>query len=50
MIDDYSRLADAEVLDHLTAACAIEFLRRAVAWYAARGVRVRAVMSDNGSC
>jgi len=49
MIDDYSRLAYAEVLDDLTAACAIAFLRRAVAWYAARGVRVRAVMSDNGA-
>jgi len=49
MIDDYSRLAYAEVLDDLTAACAIAFLRRAVAWYAARGIRVRAVMSDNGS-
>ena len=50
MIDDYSRLAYAEVLDDLTAACAIGFLPRAVAWYAARGVRVRAVRSDNGSC
>ena len=49
MIDDYSRLAYAEVLDDLTAACAIAFLRRAVAWYAARGIRVRAVMSDNGA-
>jgi transposase InsO family protein len=49
-IDDHSRLAYAELLDDLTAACAIGFLRRAVAWYAARGVRVRAVMSDNGSC
>jgi transposase InsO family protein len=50
MIDDYSRLAYAEILDDLTAACATAFLRRAVAWYAARGVQVRAVMSDNGSC
>src|SRR4051794_40506779 len=50
MIDDHSRLAYAEVLDDLTAACAIAFLRRAVAWYAERGVRIRAVMSDNGSC
>ena len=50
MIDDHSRLAYAEVLDDLTAACAIAFLRRAVAWFADRGVRVRAVMSDNGSC
>jgi transposase InsO family protein len=49
MIDDYSRLAYAEVLPRLTARCAIEFLRRAVAWFQRRGVRVQAVMSDNGS-
>jgi transposase InsO family protein len=49
MIDDHTRLAYAEVLDDLTAACAIAFLRRAVAWFAERGVHVRAVMSDNGS-
>src|SRR4051794_34124308 len=35
-IDDRSRLAYAEVLDDLTAACAIAFLRRAVAWFAER--------------
>jgi transposase InsO family protein len=50
MVDDHSRLAYAEVLDDLTASCAVAFLRRAVAWFADRGVRVRAVMSDNGSC
>jgi transposase InsO family protein len=50
MIDDRTRLAYAEVLEDLTAACAIAFLRHAVAWFAERGVRVRAVMSDNGSC
>jgi transposase InsO family protein len=49
IIDDHSRLAYAEVLDGLTAACAVAFLRRALAWYAARGVRPRAVMTDNGS-
>ena len=49
-IDDHSRLAYAEVLDDLTAACAIAFLRRAIAWFAERGVRIRAVMTDNGSC
>jgi transposase InsO family protein len=49
IIDDHSRLAYAEVLDDLTGRCAAGFLRRAVAWYAARGVRIRAVMSDNGS-
>jgi transposase InsO family protein len=49
MVDDYTRLAYAEVLPTLTARCAIDFLRRAVAWFAERGVLVRAVMSDNGS-
>ena len=50
IVDDHSRLAYAEVLDDLTAGCAVAFLRRAVAWFAERGVRVEAVMSDNGSC
>ena len=50
MIDDHSRVAYAEVLDDLTAACAVAFLRRAIAWFAERGVHVRAVMSDNGGC
>ena len=48
IIDDYSRLAYAEVLATLTARDAAGFLRRAIAWYAARGVTVKAVMSDNG--
>ena len=50
MVDDHSRLAYAEVLDGLTARCAVAFLGRAVAWYAERGVRVQAVMTDNGAC
>jgi transposase InsO family protein len=50
MVDDHSRLAYAEVLEDLTAGYAIDFLRRAVEWFAARGVRVRAVMTDNGAC
>jgi transposase InsO family protein len=49
MIDDHSRLAYAEVLDALTAQAAIGFLRRAVAWFAERGVRIERVMTDNGS-
>jgi transposase len=49
IVDDYSRLAYAEVLDTLTARDAAGFLRRAVVWYAARGITVKAVMSDNGS-
>ena len=50
MIDDHTRLAYAEVLDTLTATDAASFLHRAVAWYAAKGVHIRAVMSDNGPC
>jgi transposase InsO family protein len=50
IIDDYSRLAYAEVLNDLTATCAIGFLQRALAWYTARGVTVKAMMTDNGSC
>src|SRR5215211_8043763 len=50
MIDDRTRLAYAEVLHDLTAARAIAFLQRGVAWFAERGVAVQAVMSDNGSC
>jgi transposase InsO family protein len=49
LIDDHSRLAYAEVLDDLTAACASAFLRRALAWFASRGVRIQALMSDNGA-
>jgi transposase InsO family protein len=49
MIDDHSRLAYAELLPTLRARCAVEFLRRAVSWFAERGVQIRAVMSDNGA-
>ena len=49
MVDDHSRLAYAEVLDGLSNAYAIDFLRRAVAWFAERGVTISAVMSDHGS-
>ena len=49
MVDDYSRLAYAEVLDALTANAAIAFLRRAVTWFAERGIEIERVMTDNGS-
>ena len=50
VIDDNSRVAYAEVHDDETANTAIGVLRRAVAWFAARGVRTERVLSDNGSC
>ena len=50
VIDDHSRVAYAEIHDDETAATAIAVLRRAVGWFAARGVLVERVLSDNGSC
>ncbi|GAA1844643.1 IS481 family transposase [Pseudonocardia ailaonensis] len=49
VIDDHSRVAYAEIHDDETAATATAVLRRAVAWFAARGVTTRRVLSDNGS-
>lgn len=47
-VDDYSRLAYAEVLPDEKATTASGFLRRAVAFYRRHGIRVEAVLSDNG--
>lgn len=49
-IDDASRVAYAELLPDESAASAVAFLRRAVAWLAALGVRVERVMTDNAFC
>jgi transposase InsO family protein len=50
VIDDHSRVAYAEIHDDETATTAIGVLRRAVSWFAMRGVAVERVLSDNGSC
>ena len=47
-VDDATRLAYVEVLPDEKAATAVGFLRRAVAHYAAYGIRVRKVLTDNG--
>jgi transposase InsO family protein len=49
VIDDHSRVAYAEIHDDETAATAIGVLRNATAWFAAHGVTVQRVLSDNGS-
>ena len=49
-VDDATRLAYVEVLDDEKATTAVGFLRRAVAYYRAHGIRVERVMTDNGSC
>jgi transposase InsO family protein len=48
-IDDASRLAYAEVLADEKGVTSVAFLRRATAWFAQRGIKVRRVMTDNGS-
>jgi transposase InsO family protein len=47
--DDCSRVAYVEVLQDQRAYVAVGFLRRAIAWFAQRGVRVQRVMTDNGT-
>jgi transposase InsO family protein len=47
-VDDYSRLAHAQVLADEQASSAVAFVRSAIEFYAAHGVTVKAVMTDNG--
>jgi len=49
-VDDYSRLAYAEVLLDEKASTAAAFLRRAVAYYRRHGIQVERILTDNGSC
>jgi transposase InsO family protein len=48
-LDDHSRLAYAEVLVDETAETTAGFLQRAVAWFAAQGITVERLLTDNGS-
>lgn len=48
-VDDTSRLAYVEVLPNQTAKVTIAFLERAIAWFAAHGVVVKELLTDNGS-
>lgn len=48
-VDDATRLAYVEVLENEKATTAIGFLKRALAFYRRFGIRVQAVMTDNGS-
>jgi transposase InsO family protein len=48
-VDDYSRLAYAEVLPDEKTTTAIGFLERAVSFYRRRGIRVERLLTDNGS-
>ncbi|GAC1322577.1 MAG: hypothetical protein NVSMB13_01190 [Mycobacteriales bacterium] len=50
VIGDHSRVTYAEIRNDARKETAVAVLERAVAWFAARGVRVERVLSDNGSC
>lgn len=49
-VDDYSRVAYAEVLEDEGQESAEAFLRRAVSWFARFGIQIKRVLTDNGSC
>ena len=48
-VDDCSRLAYAEVLADERGVTIAAFMRRALAWFRARGISIQRVLSDNGS-
>lgn len=49
-VDDHSRLAYAEIHDDEQAVTAVEFWRRARAFFEAHGIQIKRVLTDNGSC
>jgi transposase InsO family protein len=48
-IDDCSRVAYAEVLPDERSLTVVAFLRRAMTWFARRGVTVQRILTDNGN-
>ena len=49
-IDDASRIAFSRLMTSERKACAVAFLKAAVAYYASLAITVERVMTDNGSC
>ena len=49
-IDDCTRFAYVEVLASETGAVMASFLERAIAWFALHRIRIRRLLTDNGSC
>ena len=48
-IDDFSRVAYAEVLPDETGRSCARFMRRACTWFAAQGITIKALLTDNGT-
>jgi transposase InsO family protein len=49
-IDDASRIGFSRIMKTERKACAVAFLKAALAYYASLGITVERVMTDNGSC
>lgn len=49
-VDDYTRLAYAEVHPSEDAVCATRFFQRALRWFNRLGVRCQRVLTDNARC
>lgn len=49
-VDDHSRISFAQILSDQTQASAVAFLFAAVEHYRRRGVKIRALLTDNGGC
>lgn len=48
-IDDYSRIAYAEILADETGRTCAAFMQRAKRWFARQGITIRALLTDNGT-
>jgi transposase InsO family protein len=48
-IDDFSRIAYAEVLRDETGQTCAQFMRRACKWFANQGIVIKALLTDNGT-
>jgi len=49
-VDDYTRLAYAEVHPRENAVCATTFFRRALRWFEKLGIRCKRLITDNAKC
>jgi transposase InsO family protein len=48
-VDDFSRIAYAEILPDETGRSCARFMRRACAWFGSQGIKVKALLTDNGA-
>ena len=48
-IDDFSRIAYVEILSDETGGSCAQFMHRACGWFAAQGIKIKALLTDNGT-